>query len=135
MPLKPMDARRALQLILLFLLPLFAHPGHTESRAQVIFLIQHTPLAGSQYYALTARWQSMQVGDPLLFIREPQNHHDPLAIRVEWQGEKIGYLPRTENDVLAHAMDRGVQFIGKIVNVQNHPDPWQRLQIAVYVKR
>ena len=125
-------ARRALPTLLLGLaLPLTA----AVADPQALFLIQRTPLAGSQYYALSARWQNMQAGDKLTLIREPENRHDSLAIRVEWQGEKIGYLPRTENDVIAAAMDRGVRFIGKIVSIQNHPDPWQRLQIAVYVKR
>jgi hypothetical protein len=49
----------------------------------------------------------MQVGDHLDLIREPDNRHDRNAIRVEWRGHKLGYVPRAENRAVAAAMDQG----------------------------
>ena len=44
-------------------------------------LVQSSPLAGSQYYAASAMWQEIQVGDALDLIREPDNRHDRNAER------------------------------------------------------
>ena len=60
-------------------------------------LVQQSPLAGSQYYALSTVWQEIKPGDALTLVREPGNRHDANAIRVEWRGQKLGYVPRAEN--------------------------------------
>ena len=67
----------------------------------VRLLVQSSPLAGSQYYAVGAQWAALRVGDPLALIREPDNRHDRNAIRVEWRGHKLGYVPRAENRAVA----------------------------------
>ena len=40
----------------------------------VRLLVQNSPLAGSQYYAVSAVWTEIRVGDALALIREPDNH-------------------------------------------------------------
>ena len=60
-------------------------------------LVQQSPLAGSQYYALSAVWQEIRPGDALTLVREPDNRHDRHAIRVEWRGQQLGYVPRASN--------------------------------------
>ena len=60
-------------------------------------LVQSSPLAGFQYYGAKILWDEMREGDALALIREPDNRHDPFAVRVEWRGTKLGYLPRAEN--------------------------------------
>lgn len=95
-------------------------------------LIQRSPLAGSQYYALAAHWEQLRVGDTLELTREPDNRHDPLAVRVSWQGQQLGYLPRTENAPVARALDRGLRLRGRIARLTAHPDPWQRVVLEVY---
>jgi hypothetical protein len=56
--------------------------------------VQSSPLAGFQFYAGSALWDEMKAGDPLVLVREPDNSHDAGAVRVEWRGRKLGYLPR-----------------------------------------
>lgn len=100
----------------------------------VRLLIQSSPLAGSQYYAVGEQWQRLKVGDPLELIREPANRHDRRAIRVDWQGHKLGYVPRAENAAVAAAMDAGQKLGARIVRLSEHPDPWRRVQFEVYVE-
>ena len=99
----------------------------------VRMLVQSSPLAGSQYYAMEASWTEIKVGDALTLIREPDNKHDRNAIRVEWRGHKLGYLPRAENRTVAAEMDRGTAVVGRIARLREHPNPWQRLLIEVFV--
>jgi len=106
----------------------------TLAQAQTIkMLVQSSPLAGFQYYAGQGRWSEMKVGDSLTLIREPDNPHDPKAIRVEWQGEKLGYLPRAENRSVAEELDRGGRVEARIAALREDRNPWKRLLIEVFV--
>jgi hypothetical protein len=99
----------------------------------VKMLVQSSPLAGSQYYALSAVWQEIRPGDKLLLTREPDNRHDTNAIRVEWNGQRLGYVPRTENRALAAAMDRGERVEARVSSLRKAKNPWQRVEFEVYL--
>lgn len=99
----------------------------------VKLLVQSSPLAGFQYHAGAAVWPQLQVGDRLQLIREPDNPHDARAVRVEWQGRQLGYLPRAENEAVAAAMDRGERVEGRISALVAHKNPWRRVRIEVFV--
>ncbi|GAB2181387.1 hypothetical protein DLREEDagrD3_16100 [Denitratisoma sp. agr-D3] len=120
------SARTSLALLLL----VWALHGQAQT---VRVLVQSSPLAGFQYHAGPARWNDMRVGDPLVLVREPDNPHDPRAVRVEWHGETLGYLPRAENRSVAEELDRGGRVEGRIAALRQHPNPWQRLLIEVFV--
>lgn len=100
----------------------------------VRMMVQSSPLAGSQYYALGEFWLQMRVGDRLDLIREADNHHDRNAIRVEWRGHKLGYVPRAENRALANAIDQGEQLVARIAKLTEHANPWQRVTFEVFVE-
>ena len=110
---------------------LLATPALAES---IRLLVQSSPLAGSQYYAVTAQWEAMRVGDQVTLIREPDNRHDRKAVRVEWRSHKLGYLPRAENGSVAAAMDAGERVVGRISRLRDDPNPWRRVEIEVYVE-
>lgn len=95
-------------------------------------LITRLPLAGSQYYALDANWNAIKPGDALVLRREPQHRKDSNAIRVEWQGQQIGYVPRQRNRALALALDSGEILTAEVIRTQSSRDPWLRLEFAVF---
>ena len=100
---------------------------------QVRLLVQSSPLAGFNYHQAPGVWQQMRVGDPLRLEREPDNVHDAQAIRVEWRGHKLGYVPRTQNEALSWAMDRGENMDARVSRLQPHGNPRQRIEFEVYV--
>jgi single-stranded-DNA-specific exonuclease len=53
-------------------------------------------------------------------VREPNNPHDPNAIRVELAGLYLGYLPRHIAKDLAPVMDVGRRFIALFANRNEH---------------
>jgi hypothetical protein len=112
---------------------LVAAPHIALAQGEIRLLVQSSPLAGFRYYAAEARWQEMKEGQALTLVREPENVHDRNAVRVEWRGEKLGYLPRRENKAVATAMDTGDKIDAKIAKLREHPDPWQRMLIDVFV--
>ena len=118
--------RAMVAVILLLLRPCV----HAES---IRILVQSSPLAGAQYYETDALWHEMKVGDGVTLIREPDNPHDARAVRVEWRGRKLGYLPRAENRAVAAEMDGGARIAGRIAALVPHRNPWRRVLIEVFV--
>ncbi len=100
---------------------------------QIRVLIQSSPLAGYQYHAAGEFWDQLKVGDELTLVREPGNPHDRNAIRVEWQGKQLGYLPRAENQAIAVELDRGSRVEARISRLREARNPWQRVLIDVFV--
>jgi hypothetical protein len=96
-------------------------------------LVQSSPLAGFQYHEGQALWQELRAGDALALVREPDNAHDANAVRVEWRGRMLGYLPRAENRSVAAEMDRGSRVEARIARLVEHRNPWRRLLVEVFV--
>lgn len=103
-----------------------------ETRSEI--LIQNSPLAGFKYYEGKDLWAEMKLGDELALIRELDNRFDANAIRVEWQGHMLGYVPRRENQVLAKQMDNGTVVKARIIKLQKHRNPWKRIEFEVFVE-
>lgn len=122
--------KHAIRLVLL-LCALWALPTLAGS---VRVLVQSSPLAGSQYYALSHLVDQMRVGDALTLIREPDNRFDARAIRVEWQGHKLGYVPRAENSAVAAVIDRGERVSARIARLRPLAEPWLRLEIEIFIE-
>jgi HIRAN domain len=124
-------SRRALLFLIAFAL------GGAEVRAQdteVRMLVQSSPLAGFRYYQGKALWDEMKVGDALTLVREAGNPHDSNAVRVEWHGRQLGYVPQRENRAVAQHMDRGGRVEARISKLQQHPNAWQRIEFEVFVR-
>jgi hypothetical protein len=118
-------------LALLCLVWMAGQPLHAQVVAHI--LLQDSPLAGFQYHAGKVLWPQMQVGDALTLVREPDNPHDARAVRVEWQGHKIGYVPRRENADVARLLDRGQILTARIVRLAEVRDPWSRVRFEILV--
>ena len=104
-------------------------PARAES---VRMLVQNSPLAGFQYHAGTELWQQIRVGDALDLVREPDNPHDRNAVRVEWRGRKLGYLPRAENRAVSGELDRGTRLSARVSHLREERNPWRRIGIDIY---
>jgi hypothetical protein len=56
-------------------------------------------IAGTAY--TNARFLNLEEGAELLLVREPENVHDPKAIKVTTiDGMLLGYVPRTVTDMV-----------------------------------
>lgn len=104
------------------------------SAQQVRLLVQSSPLAGFRYHEATAVFPALRVGDRLELAREPENIHDANAVRVEWRGHKLGYVPRSQNSALAWAMDRGETVTARVSSLAHHRNHRKHIQFEVYVE-
>ena len=134
MPSRPTDrtARRLILAACALLALVITRP--TLAAESVSILVQSSPLAGSQYHALDAVWTQIRPGDRLTLTREPNNRHDRNAVRVDWNGQPLGYLPRRENRAVAQALDAGRTLEARVARLRDVPDPWQRVLLDVYLR-
>jgi hypothetical protein len=105
--------------------------GQTPS---VQILVQSSPLAGYRYGEAAAVWPLLRLGDPLELVREAENPSDANAVRVDWRGRKLGYVPRRENAALAWGIDRGTPLRARISRLAEHAGPSRRIEFEVYLE-
>ena len=96
-------------------------------------LVQVSLTAGLRYHEAKAIWDEMRVGDRLLLVREPDNPYDARAVRVEWKGHKLGYIPRTENQTVARQIDRGNPLQARITKLTYYRNHRRKLEFEVVV--
>jgi hypothetical protein len=106
----------------------------TALAQRVELLVQDSPLAGFRYGEAAAVWAQMREGDALALVREPANPHDANAVRVEWRGRKLGYVPRRENAAVAWGLDRGAVLRARVSRLVEHPNPAKRIGIEIYIE-
>ncbi len=111
------------------------HPASAqESRGRVQMLVQNSPLAGFRHAEAAQAWPDLRQGDELTLVREPENAFDANAVRVEWRGRKLGYVPRRDNAALAWALDRGDTLRARVSRCEWHPNPARRIAFQVFVE-
>lgn len=95
--------------------------------------LQRSPVAGFQYHQGEGIWPLLMVGASLSLVREPDNAYDPRAVRVDWQGQKVGYVPRIDNAAASHLLDGGHVLHAEIVTLRQSDNPWDRVEFAIFL--
>jgi hypothetical protein len=132
-----MDRRNFLRSLLMGLpaVPLLGSQIRAEPAPRLrAVLLQTMPLAGFQYYEGETVWSQLALGDRLELRREATNPYDENAIEVYWQGRKLGYLPRSQNETAAGLMDQRVSLFGRVSRRQDDVGPWQRLELELWLE-
>ena len=113
---------------------LAAQADPSGPQSSVRLLVQSSALAGFRYAEAAEVWPHLAAGEPLELVREPDNPHDANAVRVEWRGRKLGYVPRSENGALAWAMDRGEVLRARVSRLAEHAKSRRRIEFEVYIE-
>lgn len=91
-------------------------------------------IAGFQYSRGPKLVSGMRAGQPLALVPEPQNAYDARAVRIDWRGVKIGYVPRRENGGLHALLNGGAPVAAHIAAVQREGPPWEAVSVAVHLR-
>lgn len=76
----------------------------------------------------------LEQGQYLDLKREPDNKYDAFAVAIyNSQGEKLGYVPRDKNQMLARLMDAGKWFYAKIQS-KIWEGSWLKIDLEIYLK-
>jgi hypothetical protein len=106
--------------------------GLQKPFSQNIYLVD-VQIAGTAYI------EDIEKIEPLLtertrlqFFRE-NNPYDPMAIVIkDSNGNKLGYIPRAQNEILSRLMDAGKLLYGNIVS-KEFVKKWLKITIQVYL--
>ena len=103
--------------------------------AEARVFLQSSRLAGFKFYEGRKLWPQMKTGDELQLVREADNPYDGNAISVNWQGHRLGYVPRSENAALARFMDHGQQLEARITELSKEKRRGRRMGFDVYLEK
>lgn len=103
---------------------------------QEIFLLE-CDIAGTGFVKdIEKKAAALNVDSIVKLVREPANKYDPMAIRIDnADGEKLGYVPRAQNEVISRLMDGGKILYGKVIekDLSDH-GPWVDITVGIYMK-
>jgi hypothetical protein len=120
-----------------FALPLLALP-ETDQTARMVaapsFLLNCFSVAGFQYHDGPALLHRLRPGDPLTLTAEPDNPHDCLAVRIDYESRKLGYVPRSDNRPISHLLRQNAQIWCRVKEVNEDEWPWRAVQVEVGIE-
>ena len=96
-------------------------------------LVLECIVAGTSFRNLTNIEKSLEAKAAISLKREAKNKFDEFAIALYFEKNKIGYLPKDKNEVIARLMDAGKQFYS-IIEAKEWEGNWLRLDIKTYLK-
>jgi hypothetical protein len=94
-------------------------------------LLLKTRVAGLRFHGGERVRTLISAGDPVVLRREPSNPHDARAVAIFWKNEKLGYLPRSDNSVIAGLLDQGAPVDAHIVRMHEAEEAWGKLEVKV----
>ncbi len=93
--------------------------------------ILRAAVAGFAYHGGETVLAQLCERPPLALVREPDNPHDPLAVRIDGCGVTLGYVPRSVNAAIATRLDAGEDLAAQVIQFDPQADPWTRLVFAI----
>ena len=125
-----MNRRRFLKLIAG--LPFFAVAAKASAKERETFLLD-APVAGFRYYEGQRLWPKLRTNEEIVLIREPANPYDDKAVAVYWHSEKLDYILRVDNSVIANLMDQGQTGKAYVKEKRSNAALWERLWVRVVI--
>src|SRR6056297_2600171 len=79
--------------------------------------------------------KEINIGETLIFIREPKNEYDPNAVKVmNSRGQRIGYIPKEKAEELSTEIKDGFYVYAKANEKLFHNRKLAGLKIKVFVE-
>lgn len=57
--------------------------------------------------------------------------YDYYAVRIEWRGRKLGYVPRSDNRHLSRLLRQGAKLHGEVLANRSESVHWHMLKVGV----
>ena len=93
-------------------------------------------VAGFQHWDGALVLSELKPGQSLELTPEPENPYDANALCVSYKGAKLGYIPRSENELLAILSFYGHKdvFECRVLQVDPEAKPWEQVLVGIYVR-
>lgn len=92
-------------------------------------------IAGFQYWDGALVLSELKVGERLRLVPEFDNPHDPSAMAIYRGKTKMGFVPGSENELLALMFFYGHSdgFELRVLQVSPDQKPWEQVRVGLYV--
>jgi hypothetical protein len=97
------------------------------------YLLNNCFIAGFQHHEGPALLAELKVGSQLALVREPENIYDRYAIRLEYDGRHVGYIPREQNRTVSELLAQGAPISCSITAVNPAAPVWESVRIEVSI--
>jgi len=105
---------------------------HAETVSVRDIYLDSLYIAGFQYYEGQNQLKNLKENLPVTLKRQSENKHDFFAVEVYFGNHKLGYLPRSDNRIIARMMDQGLKLKATIRKINPDADPFWKVKIRVY---
>lgn len=96
-------------------------------------LVLECLVAGTSFRKLKEVEPSLLAEVKLELTREPKNEYDNFAIALYFNKQKIGFIPREKNEVIARLLDAGKKFYA-VIKAKEWEGNWLKIEIKVYLR-
>jgi len=91
-------------------------------------------IAGFTYHNGVDVFELLKIGTKLSLKAEPKNRFDPNAVAIYYRENKLGFVPKSENEMLRKFLNLGYSDIFEVKISQVSPDEHPERQIRVVVR-
>lgn len=96
--------------------------------------LAHFHIAGFTFYEGVTVFEKMKVGKKVKFQLEEDNKWDPRAVAIYFKGEKIGFIPKTENRIIYKLLKVGItQFEARIQKIDPTEHTERQVEVVVHL--
>lgn len=99
--------------------------------ATPVYALDEFYVAGFRYHEGPRLVSRLAPGEMLELVAEPDNPHDPNAVRISWRGAKLGYVPRAINGHITRLLAQEAPIECRVTHVVREAEPWRTLRVAV----
>ena len=96
----------------------------------------HFNIAGFTYYEGPVVFDQLKIGTQLSLRQEEDNRYDAHAVAVYLGDNKLGFVPRTENNAISKLLECGYPnlFEVYIQKIDERENPENQVHVIVYLK-
>ena len=89
-------------------------------------------IAGFQYYEGEAVLPRLNEGSELRLVREADNPYDDKAVAIYYRNHKLGFIPRSDNEVIANMIDQQISPSAKVTSINTEYGLYEAVGVEVY---
>lgn len=97
------------------------------------YVLNECFVAGFRFHAGPSLLSAMTEGARLELVAEPMNPHDEHAVRLEFDGHHVGYVPRNQNRPVARLLEQGAPVQCAVARIDPDAPTWERVTIQVSI--
>ncbi len=87
-------------------------------------------IAGVQHHDLRSVLDVLEEGDELDLVSEPDNKFDPNAVKIEYEGTMLGYVPKKFSAEVSAALELE-PLMCVITSLNPSAKPWEMCEVEI----